>query len=260
MGTRGVAWIPALAILIVVSTAGTGLAQSASANAPDSTAAAPPPTPPPAQAPDSTAAAAPVTPPPAQVKATPAAAPTTPPPTQVQPAPTSAPAAAPTSPPPAQVQATASSSNVRPSNAGVFSRGQKRMSVVGGWGQSYNDDYLILGVGIGYFLMDGLEAGLDFESWLVGDPTIYKLSPQVRYTLWQVPRMKPYVGGFYRRTYVSDFDDLDSMGGRVGAFYSGRGRTMVGAGAVYERYMDCDESVVGSCDEIYPEFIFAMYF
>ena len=145
-------------------------------------------------------------------------------------------------------------------DAGVFAKGHRRLSITGGWGQSFGDDYLLLGVGAGYFLADGLDVGVDFEAWLIGDPTVYKLSPRVDYVLWKSPRLKPYFGGFYRRSFITDYDDLHSLGGRAGAYYRGTRGGMVGAAIVYERYLDCEDSVYSSCDDFYPEIFFAKYF
>ena len=101
----------------------------------------------------------------------------------------------------------------------MFSKGQRRITVTGGWGQSFGTDYLLLGIGIGYYLANGLDIGLDFEGWLLGDPTVYKLSPRVDYVMWRSPKLKPYAGAFYRRNWISGgFDDLNSLGGRAGAF------------------------------------------
>ena len=140
-------------------------------------------------------------------------------------------------------------------DAGPFSRGRTRLSVVGGWGRAFDEDYFLLGVGAGYYLRNGLDVGLDFEAWLGSDPGIYKLSPGVRYVVYQGRSLKPYFGGFYRRTFIDGTDDFDSLGGRAGVYYAGRGGSYIGAGAVYESYLDCD----GSCSEVYPEFSFAVF-
>ena len=55
-------------------------------------------------------------------------------------------------------------------SAGPFSRGGVRLSLLVGWGSTVADDYLILGGGLGYFILDGLEVGLDYEAWFLGRP------------------------------------------------------------------------------------------
>jgi hypothetical protein len=141
-----------------------------------------------------------------------------------------------------------------PSAAGPFAQGRKRGGIYGGAGNTLGHTYFILGGGLGYFVADGLEVGADFEGWLFQDPYIWKLSPQVRYTVWQLGALKPYVGGFYRWTWVSD-ETYNSWGGRAGLMYS-RGRGFAGVGMVYERF----ESDFGDTDVWYPEISFSIFF
>jgi len=174
---------------------------------------------------------------------------TTPPPA---PAPAAVTATAQTTPPPAAAPA---------QSAGMFSKGNKRLSGTIGWGHSFNTDYLLLGVGAGYFIGNGLDVGLDFEGWLIGDPQIYKVSPRADYVLWKAKRIKPYGGVFYRWNFIgSGIDDHSSLGGRAGAFYQSRGgHSMAGAGVVYERYLGLDDRL-GSSDVLYPEFFVTVAF
>lgn len=142
-------------------------------------------------------------------------------------------------------------------SAGAFSRGSKRAGIYGGAGSTLGNTYMILGAGVAFFVLDGLEVGIDGEGWLFQDPTIWKVSPQVRYTLWQLGALRPYVGAFWRRTFVSsDYDDFDSWGGRAGLTYA-RGNGYVGAGIVYERF---DSKIGDDQDTWYPEVSFSMYF
>jgi len=137
---------------------------------------------------------------------------------------------------------------------GPFAKGSKRLSLLVGTGYTGGDNYFILGGGLGFFVVNGLELGLDYEAWIGGDPFIHRLSPGAKFVLGFVPRIKPYVGIFYRRTMVANYDDFSQWGARVGAFYAPpRGRVFVGGGAVYERLFDCDDSGVVDCDSWYPE-------
>jgi hypothetical protein len=141
-----------------------------------------------------------------------------------------------------------------------FAGGSMRLSVLVGNGYAFDESYLIIGVGFGYYLMSGLELGLDFESWQSGSPGITKISPAVRYVVPTNGPIRPYIGAFYRRTIIDNYDDLDSAGGRAGIYFmSGRG-SYFGAGVVYEQYLSCDKAVYKSCDATYPEFIFAIAF
>ena len=144
-----------------------------------------------------------------------------------------------------------------PAQAGPFSQGSQSVSVIAGSGSAFRDDYLILGVGYGYYLVDGLELGIDAQFWLSGDPSITKVSPQIRYVFTQPKTIKPYLGGFVRRTYIDGLEDLDSVGYRAGLNFMGRGNFFFGAGIVYERYQDCNETIFSSCSETYPEILFS---
>jgi hypothetical protein len=147
-------------------------------------------------------------------------------------------------------------------SAGPFSKGSIRLSLLVGAGWIGSDEYLILGAGAGYFLVDGLEAGLDYEAWLFGSPVLNRLSPEVRYVFHMVPVIKPYVGGFYRHTFVSnDYKDLNSLGARLGLYYVPRGGGMyLGGGAVYERYLNCSSGEFVDCDDWYPEIFVGISF
>ena len=177
---------------------------------------------------------------------------------------TPAPAPAPATPPPAAAPVTATASGGAATmavDAGMFSKGKRRVTGMAGWGQSLGQDYLLVGIGVGYFIRNGLDVGVDFEGWFIGDPQMYKLTPRFDYVLYKAKRIKPYAGGFYRYTFMgSGIDDQSSMGGRAGAFYQSRGgRSMAGAGVVYERYLNLDERL-GSSYVVYPEFFIATSF
>ena len=137
--------------------------------------------------------------------------------------------------------------------AGVFSRGRTHLAVVAGNGYAFDNSYVVLGVGASYYLADGLNIGLSAESWTGGDPGMYKLTPSVQYVFYQVPRVSPYVGVFYRRTYVDNLPNLDSAGGRAGVYFAAGRNTYISAGVVYESYLDCDKTLYKSCSDTYPE-------
>ena len=137
---------------------------------------------------------------------------------------------------------------------GPFSRGSIRLTLLLGTAATHNDNYFIIGAGLGYYLLDGLEVGLDYEAWLFAKPVIQRLSPEIRYVAHMVPVIKPYVGTFYRRNFVTDYDDYNQLGVRFGAFYIPKsGRLFIGGGAVYDRVLNCDSSEWLDCDEWYPE-------
>lgn len=145
----------------------------------------------------------------------------------------------------------------------AFSKNSTSVGVVLGSGSAYNDNYIIVGVGVGYYVLRGLELGIDLQHWFSGEPSITQLSPQIRYVFTQPKVVKPYVGAFYRRTYYGDYrgidqDDQDSYGYRAGAYFSTDNRVYIGGGVVYEEYKDC--SAFTDCSTTYPEILFTVSF
>lgn len=137
----------------------------------------------------------------------------------------------------------------------AFSRGTLRLTLLVGSGSSITENYLIVGGGVGYFILNGLEVGLDYEAWIFGSPVMHRVSPETKYIFHFVPVIKPYIGAFYRRTFVTEgYDDYDHVGARGGIFYAPpRSRIYVGGGAVYEHLVDCTDSAFMDCDDVYPE-------
>ena len=112
-------------------------------------------------------------------------------------------------------------------------------------------------------MIRGLELGIDLQHWFSGEPSITKVSPQIRYVFTQPRLIKPYVGAFYRRTYFGDYkgidlDDRDSYGYRAGAYFSSDNRVYIGGGVVSEEYKDC--AVLTNCSTTYPEILFTVSF
>ena len=145
----------------------------------------------------------------------------------------------------------------------AFSRNSTSLGVFVGSGRTFNDDYIILGVSAGYYVAEGLELGIDLQRWYSGEPTITKVSPQIRYVFTQPKTFKPYIGAFYRRTYYEnldgrDIDDQDSFGYRAGAYFSTDNRVYFGAGIVYEEFKDC--SRLTDCSTTSPELLFTVSF
>jgi hypothetical protein len=145
--------------------------------------------------------------------------------------------------------------------AGAFGQGRTHFFVSGGTGYAFNETYFVLGLGVSYYVVNGLNVGLALESWTGADPKFYRVTPSVQYVFYQVPVVKPYVGAFYRRTYYSDgIPDIDSTGGRAGVYVQAGRSAYLGAGAVYESYLDCNKAVYRSCTNTYPELSFTVAF
>lgn len=146
------------------------------------------------------------------------------------------------------------------SGAAPFDSGSQTLSLVAGSGSAFNENYAIIGGGYGYYLVDGLELGIDAQAWLGGTPRIYKLSPQLKYVFNISPQFRPYAGVFYRRTYTDGLADLNSTGYRAGLIFIGERGTYIGAGYVFEDYQDCSTSVYSDCSTSYPEILFSVSF
>lgn len=137
--------------------------------------------------------------------------------------------------------------------AGVFRQGSTQAVISGGTGYAFKETYFVLGLGANYYVVDGLNVGVAFEWWTGSSPGVYKLTPSMQYVFHQVPTLKPYVGVFYRRTYVDGLPDINSAGGRAGAYLQAGRNTYLGGGVVYEKYVSCNSSVYRSCSDTYPE-------
>lgn len=144
--------------------------------------------------------------------------------------------------------------------ASVFSKGRTHLAVVVGNGYAFDESYTVIGAGVSYYLADGLNIGLNVESWSGGDPSIYKVTPSVQYVFYQVPRVSPYLGAFYRRSYIEDLEDLNSAGGRAGVYIAAGRNAFIGVGAVYESYLDCNTTTYIECSNTYPELSFTFAF
>ena len=144
--------------------------------------------------------------------------------------------------------------------AGVFSKGRTNLVITAGSGYAFNETYFVLGLGVGYYLIDGLSVGLSVESWSGSNPGLYKVTPSVQYVFYQIPKVSPYIGAFYRRTYIDGRPDINSMGGRAGVYLAAGRNAYVGLGAVYESYIDCNKTIYSSCSDTYPEVSFVISF
>jgi hypothetical protein len=137
--------------------------------------------------------------------------------------------------------------------AGPFEQGSLQVSAAVGTGTAFSHDYLVLGIGGGYYVLDGLLIGARVDWWLGNSPSIYQVTPEARYVLNVSPKVKPYVGVYYSRTFYEGLPDLNALGARGGAYVPLGGRVFLGAGIAYEQVLDCDKSVYSDCSRTYPE-------
>jgi hypothetical protein len=142
-----------------------------------------------------------------------------------------------------------------------FAQGALRLTLAMGLKSTLTDNYVLVGAGVGYYVVDGLELGVDYQAWVAGDPTLHQLGPEVRYVLQFVQTLKPYFGVFYRHTFVKGYVDLDGVGVRAGLYYAPEtARAYFGGGFVYEHLVDCALDKLVHCDEAYPEASFGVSF
>lgn len=143
-------------------------------------------------------------------------------------------------------------------NASAFSEGSVSFDIVAGSGSAFNQNYTVLGVGVGYYVAQGLEVGINLQHWFSSEPAITKVSPQVKFVFSELGDIKPYAGGFYRATFIEGQTEEGSFGFRGGAFFSNSNGANIGAGIVYEEYLDCDKVI--ECSATYPEVHFTFSF
>jgi hypothetical protein len=144
--------------------------------------------------------------------------------------------------------------------AGMFREGSVRASLLFGSGTAFGETYSVIGAGVGYYVVANVELGLDAESWQGAQHRISRVSPQVTYVVPFGEGFRPYAGIFYRRTFISGYEDVSDAGGRAGALFLYGRKAYLGAGIVYERHLGCERAVYDRCAESYPELIVAIMF
>ena len=135
-------------------------------------------------------------------------------------------------------------------SAGVFDAGTTSVGLTVGSGSGFDNTYTIVGVGVSYFLENGLAVGVGYRGWFGASPTMNEVDLPVTYYVPLQSRVRPYAGAFYRHTFISgDYSDYDTYGARVGIAYV-EGSGYVAAGWVQEWYSNAngDDSSRG-----YPE-------
>lgn len=122
-----------------------------------------------------------------------------------------------------------------------------------GSGRQLDQTYTVLGGRLGYYFADDFEGSIGLEAWRGKDPALYKIVPEIRYTIPTNPRARPYVALFVSRTIYDDLPDRNTFGGRLGfAFTLNRGATL-GVGIVHERIESCNTDTYRKCDQTWPE-------
>ncbi len=151
--------------------------------------------------------------------------------------------------------------------ANPFGAGNRAVGITLGSGSvSYSvgpfstvENYYILGVNADFFVAENLSVGLGYRGWFGGDPTINQGTIPVTYYIPTNSKFRPYLGAFYRYTYIADdrFDNYSSAGGRAGlaiTFQNG----YVGFGWAQEYYLDSDS--LSDSTSGYPEVVLGFSF
>jgi len=113
--------------------------------------------------------------------------------------------------------------------------------------------YTVLSGRIGHYFADDFEGSLGLEAWRGKDPSIYKVVPEIRYTMPLNPRARPYGALFVTRTFYDGLPDKNTFGARLGfAFTVNRGASL-GVGIVTERISGCDSATYRKCSDTWPE-------
>ena len=141
-----------------------------------------------------------------------------------------------------------------------FAKGRTHFVFTAGTGYAFDETYVVVGLGAQYYVVDGLNLGLHWEYWTGSDPKMSKLTPSIQYVFHKMNPIKPYVGAFYRRTYLERLEDLDSYGARAGVYLQAGRNSYIGAGLVYESYVDCETATYRECDSTYGEISFTIAF
>lgn len=136
---------------------------------------------------------------------------------------------------------------------GMFGQGAAQFSLLAGSGYAFNADYLIIGAGVNYYLLDGIGVGLSYENWSGNGPGISKTSPSIQYVFYQASSLQPYVGGFYRHVAIDGLPGINSVGGRAGVYFASGRSSVIGVGLASESYLNCQATIYSSCSETYPE-------
>jgi hypothetical protein len=115
-------------------------------------------------------------------------------------------------------------------------------------------------MGGGYFVADGIEAGLNTETRFGNEPRITQKGPLIRIMVNTADALIPYAGIVPRRTFIENHQDSDSIGARVALFYAAGQNAFFGAGVIHETHLSFDRTVYSSCSKTYPELSIAFLF
>ena len=133
----------------------------------------------------------------------------------------------------------------------LFEQGSKNVGVNIGAGSNFGVNYTIIGINASYFVVDNLQAGLEYRGWFGNGPAINEISVPVTYIVPLNDKFRPYLGGFFRKTFLdsSQGDDYSVYGARVGVSMITSGNSYASFGWMQEYYDNSD----GDSSNGYPE-------
>ena len=138
-----------------------------------------------------------------------------------------------------------------------FDRGRVGLSLGGGSQRGPYGQYFVIGAGVGYFLLDGVEVGLSALHEFGDGPSISKVAPSLRYIAQPLVGkwpLIPYVGVFYNHWFIGGVSDLDTVGARGGGLYVS-GQLVLGIGLVVENVVS---KCTSDCSSVYPDFTISL--
>jgi len=143
------------------------------------------------------------------------------------------------------------------SEADIFDKGKMNFGVSAGSSSSYNTTYFLVGLSANYFVIDNLNMGLMYRSWLGSDPLQNELSLSSNYFLRFNKEIRPYIGAFIRERFISGYDDTTIYGARGGISFISN-NTYASVGYAYESFSNC--GVTNECSTSYPEVVIGLSF
>lgn len=146
-------------------------------------------------------------------------------------------------------------------DAHQFEQGKFSLGIGGGLQFGGDRAIFVASLGLGYYVLDGLEVGVGTSAYFGSKPFVSQVTPGVRYVFWMVPSVHPYLGGFYRHWFIAAGEpDFDTVGGRLGVLIVPTPSPVVaGIGVAYERVIHPTCRGEG-CAYFYPELTFAISF
>jgi len=120
-----------------------------------------------------------------------------------------------------------------------FGRGSMSLGLVVGLSTGQGTAFA-LGGGFGYFVLPGLEPGVQLDVTFGTDrPTVTALMPYVRWVIWRSYLISPFIKAQAGRWFITDWDDVTVVGGGGGlVLFLSRLTGLQLEGAVYRLFPD----------------------